>query len=294
MRILYNVFDSYHPVSGFFYFCMVILVPVCWMHPLLLAVSAVAAVSYALFLRGWRQIWKQLLFGLGLLVFLTLVNALFNHRGITVLFYLGDNPVTMESVVYGLCSALMIFSIIVWFLSFNEIMRPDKFLFLFGRVSPSIALVLSMTLRFVPLLKQRYDRIDAAQKCFGGDDGGKGWVRRMKTAAKKLSALISQSLEGAVITADSMKARGYGKRRRSCFSIFSFTAADGFFCAFLGLACTAMGVLLALGGASAGYFPVFHADMGAGSLLVCALYAILSFSPMILEGVEWLRWSFIR
>ena len=289
---MHNVFDSYHPVSGFLYFCAVILFPVCFMHPLLLAVSAAAAVSYAVFLRGWGRVWKQLLFGLGFMVFLALINALFNHRGITVLFYLGDNPVTVESIVYGLCSALMIFGIIVWFISFHEIMRADKFIFLFGKVSPSVALVLSMTLRFVPLLKQRYDRIDAAQKCFGEEGGG--WIERMKTAAKKLSALISQSLEGAVVTADSMKARGYGKRRRSCFSIFSFTLTDGVYCVLLLLICVVMGALLLSGGSAVMYFPYMKADMGAASLLICALYAILSFSPMMIEAVEWLRWSFIQ
>lgn len=97
-----------------------------------------------------------------------------------------------------------------------------------------------------------------------------------------------------MVTADSMKARGYGKRRRSCFSIFRFTAGDGVFCALLLLGCAAVTALLFSGGASVTYFPYFRAGMGAESLLVCALYALMGFSPMIIEAVEWLRWSFIQ
>ena len=41
-------------------------------------------------------------------------------------------------------------------------------------------------------------------------------------------------------------------------------------------------------------FSYFRAGMGAESLLVCALYALMGFSPMIIEAVEWLRWSFIQ
>ena len=289
---MYNVFDSYHPVSALVYFCAVIVFPMVFMHPLLLSLSAIAAVAYAIFLCGWRKMWKRLVVGVVFMAFIVFVNVLFNHRGITVLCYLGDNPLTLESSLYGAGSALMICEVMMWFICFNEIIRADKFIYLFGKLSPSVALVISMTLRFVPLLRQRYERLDAAQRGFVTES--KGRIGSIKTAAKKLSALIGQSLEGAVVTADSMKARGYGKRRRSCFSIFRFTAGDGVFCALLLLGCAAVAALLFSGGASVTYFPYFRAGMGAESLLVCALYALMGFSPMIIEAVEWLRWSFIQ
>jgi energy-coupling factor transport system permease protein len=37
------------------------------------------------------------------------LNPLFNHAGVTLLFYLpGGNPVTLESMVYGLAAATML------------------------------------------------------------------------------------------------------------------------------------------------------------------------------------------
>lgn len=77
----------------------------------------------------------------------------------------------------------MIFEVMMWFICFNEIIRADKFIYLFGKLSPSVALVISMTLRFVPLLRQRYERIDAAQRGFVTES--KGWIGSIKTAAKK-------------------------------------------------------------------------------------------------------------
>ena len=60
-------------------------------------------------------------------------NPLFSHAGATMLFYLKDgNPVTLESIVYGLASGLMLAGVISWFSVFHEVMTSDKFMFLFG------------------------------------------------------------------------------------------------------------------------------------------------------------------
>lgn len=79
---MYNVFDSYHPVSALVYFCAVIVFPMVFMHPLLLSLSAIAAVAYAIFLCGWRKMWKRLVVGVVFMAFIVFVNVLFNHRGL--------------------------------------------------------------------------------------------------------------------------------------------------------------------------------------------------------------------
>lgn len=80
-----------------------------------------------------------------------ILNPIFNHKGLTVLFYLKRNPVTLESVAYGAASGVMLGSVLLIFSCFNRIITDDKILYLFGRIIPSLAVVLSMALRFVPL-----------------------------------------------------------------------------------------------------------------------------------------------
>ena len=91
-----------------------------------------------------------------LFMVVALMNPLFNHYGVTVLFYLyNGTPVTLESVVYGLAMAVMLCEVIIWFQCYNKIMTSDKFIYLFGRVIPGFSLILSMCLRFVPRFKNR-------------------------------------------------------------------------------------------------------------------------------------------
>ena len=76
-----------------------------------------------------------------------LVNPAFNHEGATILTYLpSGNPLTLESMLYGVAAAVMLASVVLWFSSYNEVMTSDKFVYLFGRVIPALSLVLSMAL----------------------------------------------------------------------------------------------------------------------------------------------------
>ena len=103
-------------------------------------------------------------------VFAALVNPAFNHEGATILTYLpSGNPLTLESMLYGVAAAVMLASVVLWFSSYNEVMTSDKFVYLFGRVIPALSLVLSMALRFIPKFKAQMQTVSEAQACIGRD-----------------------------------------------------------------------------------------------------------------------------
>ncbi|MFQ9847439.1 MAG: energy-coupling factor transporter transmembrane component T [[Clostridium] leptum] len=141
----------------------------------------------------------------------------------TVLFYLNDNAITAEAILYGLASATMLVSVVMWFSCFNKIMTADKIIYLFGRVIPVVALLISMCFRFIPLLKSRFREIHEA-KMYGTKIPQARWSRA--AAGKEISILIAWSLEAAIETSDSMEARGYGLHGRTSFHIFKFAKRD--------------------------------------------------------------------
>ncbi len=156
-----------------------------------------------------------------------LVNPLFNPRGVTVLTYLpGGNPLTLESIVYGLAAAGMLAAVVFWFRCYNAVMTSDKFIYLFGRIIPSLSLILSMTLRFVPRFRAQLRTVTEAQRCIGRDVSEGPVVRRCKNAGAILSIMLTWSLENAVETADSMKSRGYGLLGRTAFSLYTLDDRD--------------------------------------------------------------------
>lgn len=287
-----HTFDSCHPAVGAVYFAAVVVFGVVIMHPVFLGIGFAAAFSYALFLRGGKALRFCACFVLPMFVVMTLVNPMFNHRGMTILFYTQYNPITLESICYGIAAAVMLVTVVMWFVSYNEVMSSDKFLYLFGKLSPAVSLVISMTLRLAPRLRAQIRVITAAQRSIGRDASAGNLFARIRHGMSILSCLIGWALENSIETADSMKARGYGLRGRTSFSLFRFTARDA---AVLGaeLTCAALCAALTAGGAvAAQYYPYLRfAPLTPAFFAAAVLYAALCFLPLILEAVELIKWK---
>lgn len=222
-----DVFSGYHPVVNFIYFMLMLLFAMCFLHPVSLGISLAAALLYALQLKGKKAVGRTLLFLAPMLLLAALLNPVFNHEGITILCYLPTgNPLTLESIVYGVAAAVMLACVILWFVCYSAVMCSDKFIYLFGRIIPALSLVLSMTLRFIPRFKLQLQTVIEAQRCVGRDMGSGSVFQRMKYAMGVCSILITWALETAIETADSMKSRGYGLPGRTAFSIYRMEKRD--------------------------------------------------------------------
>lgn len=291
-----DAFSGCHPAISFLYFAAVILISMFLSHPILLAFSFSGALAYSVVLKGWRRVVKfNLMLTLPAMVVIAFINPAFNHYGVTSLFYLRTGPVTLEAVVYGLVLASMLFIAILWFTCYNVVMTTDKFVYLFGRLVPALSLVLSMVFRFVPRFGAQLKVIRNGQKAVGRDVSSGNVMRRIRYGIRILSILITWALENAIETSDSMRARGYGLKGRTAFSIFRFDRRDlTVTLALAGL----MGVCTAgfsRGMAYASYNPVIRVGglpLAAAGLVTYAAWAAFCFFPVFLNAYE--AWTFRR
>ena len=264
-----------------------------FMHPLCLFVSLASAFAYSVMLGGVKALKTNLLYMLPMILFTSLLNPLFNHEGVTVIAYLPDgNPLTLESAVFGIAASVMLVSVICHFSCFNAVMTDDKFIYLFGRVMPTLSLILSMTLRFVPRFLSKLKQAADTRRCVGNDPADGNTVKRAKNGLALLSAMVTWALENSVDTADSMRSRGYGLSGRTAFSIFVFDRRDA-----LTLALTAALGIYTLEGALLGafdssYFPILSfAQWDAYTVSVILAYTLLCVMPIIIEIKEKIKWK---
>jgi energy-coupling factor transport system permease protein len=260
-----DAFSGLYPGPCYLFFGFAIIFTVAFMHPVALGLSFLCATSYAFWLGRGKALRFTCAFLLPVMILAAVLNPAFNHRGMTILFYLWTgNPVTAESLLYGVAGALMIGSVIQWFYCYNAIMDSDKFLWLFGRAIPTLALIISMSLRLVPRYMVQAKRIAAAQRGLGRDLASGGLASRVKTGLNILSIMTTWALENAVDTADSMAARGYGSGRRTAYSTYRLERRDLWVSAFLALCVLSCVLLVALGVVSFTYFPRFTLGGAAG------------------------------
>ncbi len=227
-RAVGDAFSRYHPLVNFLFFALVLAYSMVLMHPVCLAVSLTGALLYAGQLEG-RRAWQGTCgWPLPVLLLAAIVNPAFNHAGShhPDVSALRQPPDPGEYSVWpgggGPCCAPWCCG--SW--CFNRVITSDKFVYLFGRVIPALSLVLSMTLRFVPLFRRQLETVRQAQFCIGGDAStGSAW-RRVRRAVTILSIMVTWALENAIETADSMKSRGYGLRGRTAFSIYRMEDRD--------------------------------------------------------------------
>ncbi|MDR0879290.1 MAG: energy-coupling factor transporter transmembrane protein EcfT [Clostridioides sp.] len=291
-----NSFESFHPLVNFYYFAGVIACTMFFMHPVFLVISFLLSFAYSVMLNGKKAVRFNLLYMLPILVITAVINPAFSHQGVTILGYLrSGNPLTLESIVFGICSAFMFVSVILWFSCYNAVMSSDKFIYLFGRIIPSLSLIFSMVLRFVPRYKNQIKEISNSQKCIGKDVSDGNLIQRAKNGMKIISIMVTWALENGIETADSMKSRGYGLKGRTSFSNFRFDSRDKKV-----LSLMIVFTIVILFGAYMGentmvFFPsMYISDFTPLSALVYLSYFGLCSTPLCIEVIENKRWARIK
>lgn len=288
-------FKTYHPIVNFTYFVFVIGFSMFFMHPICLCISLICGFTCLVMLKGKKGI-KSLAYILPVLITAAIMNPTFNHAGVTVLGYLpSGNPLTLESIMYGLAAGAMLASVICWFSCYSEVMTSDKFIYLFGKIIPSLSLILSMTLRFVPKFSAQLKTVANAQKCISRDTSDGSVVRRARHGLTILSAMVTWSLENAIETADSMKSRGYGLPGRTAFSIFTFDKRDRNALFFILVSGIYIIIGSVAGSISFRYFPsVKTGGFSPYGISVFFVYFLLCICPVIIELWEVRKWKTLR
>ena len=289
-------FAQYHPLVNFLYFTLVLVFSMVLRHPLAQGVSLLCACIYAVQAEGQRAVLFCLKWCLPVFLLTALFNPAFSHEGVTILLYLPTgNPLTLESILYGVSAGVLLVTVMVWFMNSSRVITSDKFIYLFGRVIPALSLVLSMTLRFIPKFKSQLAAVVEAQRSIGRDISQGSLLRRMKLAVSVLSIMITWALENAMDTADSMKGRGYGLPGRTAFSIYRLDDRDKSALAFLLLCafCLVMGT--AASAFSFRYYPGIRAGARTPPALSFQLvYAALCAMPILLNAFEERKWKSIH
>lgn len=167
-------------------------------HPVFIGISYIGAFSYSFLLNGWEKTLKQsFLLTLPGLLIVALLNPMFNHYGVTMLYYVksSGNWITLEALVYGVVLGAVMFVVIQWFSCYNKVMTTDKFIYLFGRIIPALSLILSMALRFVPRFTAQLKVIRSGQKAMGRDVSEGSLFARIRHGLNMLSILVTWALE---------------------------------------------------------------------------------------------------
>ena len=280
-----GVFGTYHPAVCMLFFLGAICLSFCSMQPVYVAITLIASILYFAYLRGIRRVGKMLLMFIPLLLFIALLNSLFNSYGATVIWEWEFISISLEGCAYCLAIGGILAAVLMWFACYNEVMTEDKFTYLFGFVAPTLSLVVSMVSRWVPRMASRGRNIfEAQESLIGAYDTSKGGLT--KRGVRMATVLAGLGMEDSIQTSDSMRARGYGTNKRTSYARYSWHARERVALVAIIVLIAVNAVLMYLGTASFEYYPRIDAITWWWGYVT---YSILLLMPLILEVEQVVR-----
>ncbi len=285
--------DAYNPITVAVYFLAVAGIAMFCAHPVLLCMALVGAMTLCLLRRDIKRVRTHLFFWT-LFALSALINPLFSRHGATVLLVIGNKPISLEALLWGLTSASAVLATLYLFASFSAIMQSDKLLYLFGKLSPRLSLILSMGLRYVSLLSSQWRKIKQTQTTLGlyKEDN---IIDRVRGALRIFWTLLGWALENGIVSAGSMSARGYGTGKRTHYSIFTFSRCDALFLSLSLALLTGTLVPWLFGALDFSFYPTLQlTHTGALSWLGYLSYGALVALPIITETEDAVKWKYLQ
>ncbi len=287
-----RAFSNVHPIVLIIFFLSVLLISMFTWHPVLLLSALASGICFTILLERGHNLGRNIAFYLPMFILIAVTNPLFSHNGETPLFFMNGNAVTWEAIVYGISIAIMLVAVMLWCKCYTIIMTSDKFLYLFGSIIPHIALILSISIRFIPQFKDQIKRVSYAQKAMGLYTSD-SYLDKLGSAFRVFSVMITWSLESAVETGNCMKARGYGLKGRTHFSLFRFRKEDGILLTYC-IVCIGIALL----GVAFKSIPFYFYPRISGltytlpAILTYSSFFALAFMPCVYELKENLKWKY--
>ena len=291
-----NAFSSFHPFVQFFFFLSATTITTLIMQPVMLFISLLSVIVYYVYLDRSRALRTIFCYIVPMCLLVALINPLFNHAGITVLFYLPDgNAFTLEAVFYGALSGLLLGAVIMWCGVCFKNMDSERVIYLFGRISPSVALLITMIMRFIPKLSHHFRAVRTARASIGKDITSGNVFIRLKNLISIIAATIQWSAENSLDTADSMKSRGYGLKGRTSFSVYKLYIRDVLLLVFT-LVCDGLIVIYdCLGVLSFEFYPETDAiSFSPRIIILYTVFFVFCIVPFLTDVTEELKWRSLR
>lgn len=286
-------FSSFHPLVLFGFFAAVLLFSMFTTNPVIQLEALIGAGLFLMLTESIRQNISNLAFYGAVILLVTITNPLFSHNGATPLFFMNGNPVTIEAFAYGASTGVMLAGVMLWCRGYSHTMTSDKFIYLFGRIIPKLSLVISMIFRFIPLFKRQIKQMTMVQRTMGVYSD-KSIIDKLKGSVSVFSAMVTWSLDNAIGAGMSMRARGYGMKGRTCFSLFRVHLQD-FIAGGIILFASAMLIFcMAMGWTDFWFYPdIAEIPCDFGAVVAYVSFGITAVMPFLIEIKENIKWRFL-
>lgn len=280
-----------HPAVYVIYYLLLVILAFLYNDPYYM-ISFLVCVSALIMLQGINREFKNVVqFFLPMSLLIIILNPLVSQVGTTRIYILGSYFITLEALVYGILMSLSLLIILLLFASYNRAVSYQEMLYLFSKKFPHVSMIIIMALRFIPLLSYRLTEVNKISRFNQENQENESLVDKIKKTAQMLGVVVSWSLEESMLTAQSMKARGYGIMNRTSYLSFNLRRIDCLFLLLISVTCLICIIGLANGFGRIEIYPTLNFSVHESMLNPYYFSFLILLLPLIyLEFKERLVW----
>ncbi|MDO5848191.1 MAG: energy-coupling factor transporter transmembrane component T [Methanobrevibacter sp.] len=240
---------------------------------------------------GKKDILNQIKIFIPIGIFIVVLNFLFNYTGDNRIYIWGSYFITIEAVSYGFIMAGSFFLILLTLNSYNQMVSYQEMLYILSKKFPIISMILVMALRFIPLLEKRTVEVSNLMKLEEKDKTGENskfdkLKERIKKVGNIMGVTVAWSLEEAMLTAKSMKARGYLSSKRTSYLKYTMNKADYCFILLMAITLTVLIYGLIYGNGYISIYPKMNFSWNDFPLNIYYFAFIVFLLPLIYLELE--------
>ena len=219
-------FDSYHPAINVIFFVSVMTFSFIFTQPVFLFIGYICSFIYSYYLGKTKALIINVTVFV-LIIIYALYYSSYNHFGVTNIgINIIGNTLTLESIYAGLVKGVHIATGMMWFYCITKTISSDKVIYILGKFCPKLSLFISIILRFVPQVSNRFFCANRAQTSVGKGIFQGNLIQRIHHALCVISIVITWTLDIFMDNAMSMKSRGYTLKGRTAYSLYRFDNRD--------------------------------------------------------------------
>lgn len=278
-----------HPLVKTTYYALLIVLTAVLLNPWIVLTCILIQLAVLAVSKGIAAIKRPLLYTVVLAAVFAVLNGCLNQRGNTPLIFVNEVPITLESLLRGAMAGALTAALALVFQSAACFIDNGKLLYVIGRISPTTALMVCMTLRFIPYYGRQLRQLRETQKALG--------YHTNKAAVKLFWAMLSENLETSIETQLSMQYRGYGKRIscRQRTGRYLFTAADAGKILFVLFLAGGILAFLIAGIYDFDFFPYMRGNPALiWGVILYACFSILPIFCKLQEEIAWMIYTKLR
>lgn len=218
-----------HPITYTLYYIVLMLFTLLYNNPHYIMTFLICMIILVFFQGIKNELKNTLQIFIPMALMIIILNPLISKRGTSKIFLIGNQFITLESVIYGILMSLSFLIILLIFLSLNKSISYQDMLYISSRKFPNISILIIMTFRFITLISHRLTETRHILKFENNNTPNHNKINKIKDNMRKISMVSSWSLQESIITAKSMKARGYGITNRTSYLSYEFQKIDKIF-----------------------------------------------------------------